>query len=306
MKPSPVWVLPVIGFCCTGAFAAEHFDFCELTSQTALRSCQMGAQSDLLLALGKCANVADPAERKACRDQGAADLKDSLLLCDAGFSVRQTGCRRLGGAPYDPAFDPADFVDKIDNPYFPLTPGTVFVYEGLTTTGFVHTEFFVTHKTVAILGVTTVEVHDTVTTDGKLTEDTLDWFAQDKKGNVWYFGENTMEMVDGRPSTLDGTFTAGVNGAKPGIVMEAHPAIGDFYRQEFDLGNAEDFAEVSSLSDAVNVPAGKFTNCLRTRETTPLEPDLKEAKWYALGIGNVLTKDLTTGDKTPLVRIEFR
>jgi hypothetical protein len=306
MKPSPVWILPVVGFCCSGASAAKDADFCGLTSQTALRSCQVGAQSDSLLTSGKCTNVADATERKACNEQGAADLKASLQLCDAEFSARQTACRRLGGARYDPDFDPADFVDKIDNPFFPLLPGTVFVYEGKTTAGFVHTEFFVTHKTVKILGVTTVEVHDTVTTDGKLTEDTLDWFAQDKKGNVWYFGEDTMELIDGRPSTLAGTFRAGANGAKPGIIMETRPAIGDFYRQEFDLGNAEDFAEVSSLSDTVTVPAGKFTRCLRTRETTPLEPDLKEAKWYALGIGNVLTKDLTTGDKTPLVRIEFR
>ena len=157
-----------------------------------------------------------------------------------------------------------------------------------------------------ILGVTTVEVHDTVTVDGQLTEDTLDWFAQDKEGNVWYFGENTMELENGRPSTLAGTFKAGVNRGKPGIVMEAHPTIGDFYRQEFDLGNAEDFAEVKSLSDTVTVPVGTFIQCLRTLETTPLEPDLKEAKWYAPGIGNVLTKDLNTGEKSKLVRIEFR
>jgi len=212
----------------------------------------------------------------------------------------------MGPQPFDPVIDPANFTDKIDNPYFPLTPGTVFVYEGQTAGGLVHTEFFVTHNTVQILGVTTVEVHDTVTTNGELTEDTLDWFAQDKDGNVWYFGENTMELIGGRPSTLSGTFTSGVNGAKPGIVMEAHPKKGDFYRQEFDLGNAEDFADVKSLSDTVTVPDGTFTQCLRTKETTPLEPDLKEAKWYAPGIGNVLTQDLTNGEKSELIRIEFR
>jgi len=220
--------------------------------------------------------------------------------------VRQTACQRLGGQPYDPVIDPANFVDTIDNPYFPLKPGTAFIYEGRTAGDLVHTEFFVTHKTVKILGVTTVEVHDTVTTNGELTEDTLDWFAQDKEGNVWYFGENTMELVGGRPSTLAGTFTAGADGAKPGIIMEARPAIGDFYRQEFALGEAEDFAEVKSLSDTVAVPAGTFAHCLRTRETTPLEPDLKEAKWYAPGVGNILTKDLRTGEKSELIRIEFR
>ena len=92
---------------------------------------------------------------------------------------------------------------------------------------------------------------------------------------VWYFGENTMELIGGRPSTLAGSFSAGVDGAKPGIVMEGHPAIGDFYRQEFALGEAEDFAEVTGLSATVTVPAGRYTHCLRTRETTPLEPDLE-------------------------------
>jgi len=164
----------------------------------------------------------------------------------------------MGPQPYDPLIDPSNFVDKIDNPYFPLVPGTVFIYEGHTAGGLVHTEFFVTHKTAQILGVTAVEVHDTVTTNGELTEDTLDWFAQDRDGNVWYFGENTMELIGGRPSTLSGTFTAGVDRAKPGIIMEAHPKKGDFYRQEFDLGNAEDFADVKSLSDTVTVPAGKL------------------------------------------------
>jgi len=306
MKTRLLLVLSVIGLTCTATRAAGEANFCKLTSQTALRSCQLGAQGDLWLALGKCDNVSDPAERKACKQQAPVDLKDALGQCNAQHSVRQTACQRLGGQPYDPVIDPANFVDKIDNPYFPLTPGTVFIYEGQTKEGLVHTEFFVTHKTVQILGVTTVEVHDTVTTNGELTEDTLDWFAQDKEGNVWYFGENTMELIGGRPSTLAGTFTAGVDGAKPGIIMEAHPAIGDFYRQEFALDEAEDFAEVKTLSDTVTVPAGKFTQCVRTRETTPLEPDLKEAKWYAPGVGNVLTKDLTTGEKSALIRIEFR
>ena len=288
------------------AYARAETDFCRLTAQTVLRSCQVGAESDSLLALGKCRNVSDPARRTQCNRQASADLKDALVQCGAQHSVRQRACRRLGGRPYDPVVDPANFVDMVDNPYFPLVPGTVFVYEGQTSAGLVHMEFFVTHQTKEILGVTTVEVHDTVTTDGELTEDTLDWFAQDKDGNVWYFGENTEELIGGRPSTLDGTFTAGVNRAKPGIIMEAHPVIGDFYRQEFDLENAEDFAAVESLSDTVTVPAGTFTNCLKTPETTPLEPDLHEAKWYAPGVGNVLTQDLDSGERLELIRIESR
>src|SRR5882762_1633835 len=306
MKIRLLVIFSVLGLTSSATRAEGTTNFCKLTAQTALQSCQVAAQSDLLLALGKCDNVADPAQRQACRQQAAADAKDALDQCRAQHSVRNGACPRLGGRPYDPVIDPANFVDRIDNPYFPLIPGTNYIYEGNTAGGLEHTEFFVTHNTKQILGVTTVEVHDTVTTNGELTEDTLDWFAQDKDGNVWYFGENTMELIGGRPSTLAGTFTAGVDGAKPGIIMEAHPAIGDFYRQEFALDEAEDFAEVKSLSDTVTVRAGKFAQCLRTRETTPLEPDLKEAKWYAPGVGNVLTKDLSTGEKSELIRIEFR
>jgi len=288
------------------SMAADQGNVCKLTAQTTWRSCSVGAQGDFVLNTAKCDNVIDATDRKACQRQASADLKDALDVCDAERSVRQTSCEKLGPQAYDPVIDPANFVDKIDNPYFPLTPGTVFIYEGQTSQGLEHDEFFITHNTKKILGVTTVEVHDTVSTNGELTEDTLDWFAQDKEGNVWYFGENTMELIGGRPSTLEGTFTGGVNGAKPGIIMEAHPATGDFYRQEFDPSNAEDFAEVKSLSDTVKVIFGNFHNCLRTRETTPLEPDLKEAKWYAPGVGNILTKDLTTGQASELIRIESR
>jgi hypothetical protein len=299
-------VVTVVGLLCVATQAEARARFCTMTAQVALRSCDAGAESDFLLGLGKCDNVADPAARADCNQQASVDLDDALAQCTAQNSSRLGACARLGEEPYDPQIDPANFVSKIDNPYFPLVPGTVFIYEGQTAAGLVHTEFFVTHRTKVILGVTAVEVHDTVTTDGALTEDTLDWFAQDKKGNVWYLGENTEELVDGRPSTLDGTFVAGQNGARPGIVMEAHPAVGDFYRQEFDLGNAEDFASVESLTDAVVVPAGSFARCLRTLETTPLETDLREAKWYARGVGNVLTQDLNTGEKSELIRIEFR
>jgi hypothetical protein len=217
--------------------------------------------------------------------------------------ARLAACERLGGAPYDPVIDPSNFIAPVDNPYFPLTPGTTFVYEGHISQGLEHDEFGVTHNTRVILGVTCVEIHDTVTTDGELKEDTLDWFAQDREGNVWYFGENTHELEGGLITTIEGTFMAGVNGDKPGIIMKAHPAIGDFYRQEFSLGNAEDFAETLSLTDSVTVPAGTFHNCQKSKETTPLETDLLEDKFYAPGVGNVLTVDVRTGDRVELVQI---
>ena len=169
--------------------------------------------------------------------------------------------------------------------------------------GFERDEFAVTHNTRVILGVTCIEVHDSVFTNGVLTEDTLDWFAQDRDGNVWYFGENTHELEDGLITTIAGTFMGGVNGDKPGIIMKAHPAVGDFYRQEFSLNNAEDFAQTLSLNEVVTVRAGTFNHCLKSEETTPLEPDLLEDKFYAPRVGNILTVDVHTGARSELVRI---
>jgi hypothetical protein len=293
-------LLAILGLIGTAGAAT---DFCQKTSQDALEGCQDNAEGDHSIALGKCDNFSDPTVRADCRSQAAADFADAKETCRDAFNARQAACQKLGGAPYDPVIDPANFIRGVNNPYFPLPPGRTLVYEGQTADGFERDEFIITRKTKVILGVTCIEVHDVVYLDGVLAEDTLDWFAQDKQGNVWYFGENTGELVDGRFVTLDGTFTAGVDNDKPGIIMEAHPKVGDFYRQEFSLDNAEDFAEVTSLNTSVKVPAGSFNNCLKTEETTPLETSLLEDKYYATGIGNVLTVDVNNGDKLKLVKI---
>ena len=282
---------------------AQGFDACARTSDEAKRSCLEAAQSNYVNALGKCTNLSDPSARQACQDQALADLNDAKQTCQAGFVVRQTACDKFGPAPYDPVIDPANFVGRVDNPYFPLQPGTTFIYEGQMPDGLERDEFAVTHNTRVILGVTCVQVHDSVFTDGALTEDTLDWFAQDREGNVWYFGENTHELEDGLITTIEGTFMAGVNGDKPGIIMKAHPAVGDFYRQEFSLNNAEDFAQTLSIDEVVTLRTRTFEHCLKSEETTPLEPDLLEDKFYAPGVGNILTVDVNTGARSELVRI---
>jgi hypothetical protein len=285
------------------AVIAQGFDACAQTSEQTRRSCLEAAQSNYVNALGKCTNISDPSTRRACQDRALANLNDAQQTCQAGFAVRQTACGEFGPAPYDPVIDPANFVTTIDNPYFPLQPGTTFIYEGQMPDGLERDEFAVTHNTRVILGVTCVEVHDSVFTDGVLTEDTLDWFAQDSDGNVWYFGENTHELEDGLISTIAGTFMGGVNGDKPGIIMKAHPAVGDFYRQEFSLNNAEDFAQTLSVDEVVTLRTRTFNHCLKSEETTPLEPDLLEDKFYAPGVGNILTVDVNTGARSELVRI---
>ncbi len=283
-------------------------NFCKETSKTMRSSCKPNVQSDYLLAKAKCNNISDSAAREACLNQAKTDMKDATQTCSDQYNARQAACDRLGGARYDPVIIPANFSTSttINNPLFPLVPGTTFIYEGDTAAGHEIDNFFVTHNTKVIQGVTCVEVRDTSKIDGELIEDTLDWFAQDNDGNVWYFGENAKQLSDGLIVGVEGSWTAGIDGAKPGIIMKAHPAIGDFYRQEFSLDTAEDIAEVISLTEPFTIPFAPFTtfnDCLKTEETSPLEPDTLENKIYCAGFGNVFTHDITAGETLPLVNI---
>lgn len=217
-----------------------------------------------------------------------------LALSGAGVSV---------AAPVLPDFDAATFVPgaPINNPFFPLVPGTVYNYVGqrqedsetVTETDTV----FVSFQTRTILGLPARVVVDDVRDDGVLMEHTLDYYAQDTAGNVWYLGEDSTEFLfddEGNPigTSTEGSWLAGVNGAQPGFIMEASPAVGDEYYQEFAPGVAEDQAEVVSLTADVTVPFGSFTNALQTLESTALEPGAFEFKFYASGVGNVLTQEL--------------
>jgi hypothetical protein len=209
-------------------------------------------------------------------------------------------------APYAPVIDPANFVVGVDNPYFPLKPGTTFIYEGKTDKGLEHTEARVSSKTKLILGVTCITVEDTVKVDGKLTEATLDWYAQDKGGNVWYFGEDTKEYLGGKVSSTKGSWLAGVNGAQPGYIMKANPAKNETYRQEYLEGQAEDMATVVSLTESGSVPYGSYKNLLMTKEWSALDhTPVYERKYYARGIGQVFVKS-SGGFQLSLMEIRHR
>lgn len=216
----------------------------------------------------------------------------TLNLCF--FLVFAAGCGEdspvidIGDEPYEPVIDPANFVAQIDNQYLPFTPGTIMIYEGESEDGSERIEVEVTQETKEVLGVTCTVIRDRVWVDGELEEDTFDWFAQDKDGNVWYFGEESKEYEDGVIVSTGGSWEAGVDGAKPGILMKANPKVGDAYRQEYYEGEAEDLAEVISLNESVSVEYGDFDNCLKTKEWNPLEPDVVENKYYAPGIGVIL------------------
>jgi len=209
------------------------------------------------------------------------------------------------GPDYNPEIDPANFVTKIDNPFFPLTPGTIFTYEGMTDEGTELNKVQVHYTTRKVMGVTCVVVTDTVWLEGVLLEATFDWYAQDKDGNVWYFGEDVDNFENGVLVDHDGSWEAGVDGAKPGYTMKAAPTVGETYRQEYYEDEAEDMAEVLSLTESVTVPYGSFLNCLRTREWTPLEPDVEGNKYYAPGIGFIFEVYTKGGnERIELISIE--
>ncbi len=286
-----------------GVGTAEAANICRLASKRLVKSCLSEVHRGLLLTQANCDNVSDSAGRDECNAEAVQDRREGLQTCKAQRRARLEACKGFGGAAYDPEIDPANFVATVDNPYFPLTPGTTLVYEGQTAEGLEHEEFTVTDNTRVILGVTCIEVRDIVRLDGEVIEDTLDWFAQDVDGNVWYFGENAKNLEEDLIVDLEGSWTAGVDGAKPGIIMKAAPAIGDFYRQEFALDVAEDLAEVLSLTEAVAVPQGPFNNCLQTADTTTLTPDALEHKFYCEGVGNTLVVDPESGERLELIDI---
>ena len=216
----------------------------------------------------------------------------AVASCTTGTSHNPASY--VEGETYQPTIEAANFVDVVDNSFFPLVPGTVYTFEGSGE----HVVVTVTHDTKEILGITTTVVHDQVTVDGAVTEDTTDWYAQDTAGNVWYMGEQTAEYENGVVTSTEGTWEAGVDGAQPGIVMLADPQVGDTYRQEWYEGQAEDLAKVFALDESVEVPAASYTGVLVTEEWTPLSPDVVEHKSYARGIGVVYEEQTQGGTAT--------
>lgn len=187
------------------------------------------------------------------------------------------------------AFDKSNFHDplKIDNKYFPLKTGTIMIYNGTDEDGKSTSDIFtVTNDTKQIQGITTRVVNDSAFVEGDLVEPTADWYAQDDSGNVWYMGEFTTDLTN-KKNPHEGSWEAGVKGARAGIIMLAEPKVGDTYEQEFAKGEAEDKGTVLSLNENVSVPYGTFSNVLKTKDFSKLEPDIVENKYYAQNIGEI-------------------
>jgi len=210
----------------------------------------------------------------------------ATIFIFAGARGASAGCA--------PVFDPSNFVTVIDNPYFPLPVGRTLVYEGMKDGQTQIDTVTVTAQTRLIDGIVATVVSDVATHDGALLEKTFDYYAQDGQGNVWYVGEDTTAFLPHGKTDTSGSWMSGVNGAVPGIIMEAHPQVPDAYRQEFLPGEAEDTAWVVQVGGTVTVPYGKLRNVLVTLEATRLEPGNYDKKVYAPGLGIVL-EDAITG-----------
>ena len=310
-----VFLMVVFQMFSSPAIAADSA--CSETSTFAQNACQNSATEAYNLALGKCENVAEN-KQDACEAKAKADRSLALNECRDQFDARQEVCKELGGGPYLPnGIKPFHFVSELTgNTYFPLTPAT-YRYKSFAPDGTVteKDKVKVTGDTRTILGVTCRTVRDIVTDpDGNVTEDTTDWYAQQDNGIVWYFGEIAQQFEDGILVGIEGSWTAGKDGAKPGFIMLANPKKGDVYRQEFALGDAEDMARVVEtglskipLPPGVNLPNGVHGPYLHTQDFSALDPGSVlegqyEDKYYAPGVGLVLTV-APDGTKEVLVSI---
>lgn len=207
---------------------------------------------------------------------------------------------------YNPVINPADFTTNITNKYSAWPIGKKMVYEQRNKDGLEKIEITVTGETKVVMGVTTLVYFDKVWLNGVILEDTRDYLAQDRQGNVWYFGEDVDNYEDGVLVDHEGSWLAGVDGALPGYWMKANPTVGETYRQEYRPGIAEDMAKVVSLNERVVVPDGNFTGCLKTYDFSPLIPDLQEHKYYCPQVGGMaLEVDQVSKDKTKLIDVLF-
>lgn len=228
----------------------------------------------------------------------AAALAAALALAGAmGLTATAAGASTVRP-------DGRQFSARIDNPYLPMRPGTRMVYRSSDGGERGREVVHVTRRTKLVGGVRVRVVRDRAYLGGRLVEDTRDFYAQDGRGNVWYFGENTKTLENGRVVSTEGSWRAGRDGARPGIVMEAHPRVGDRYQQENAPGVAEDRAKVLSRHAWATVPYGTFTGLVETKEFSPLEADVVEHKFYLRGVGSILEREVRGGsERLALVRV---
>jgi hypothetical protein len=306
--------------------AAEARAYCSATAEIQFHACTAEARDDFRVGRAVCLNLADPAERSECFAENRDGRDEARELCSEQLAARKALCSEIGEARYDPSFEPEDFDDDFtdltsSNPYFPLAIGNRWELAGDETI-----EIEVRDATKLIEGVTCVVVNDRVEVDGRVVEDTDDWFAQAKNGDVYYCGEEVKDyefFAGDDPEapelvSIDGSFKAGRDGDKPGISVPGAPIPGAVYRQEYSAGNAEDAARVLSadydygedpdLDQLVPQDLAELLcsdDCLVTHEFSPTEPGAFGRKYYAPGIGFFLETGPAEGAVVQLVGCNF-
>lgn len=288
---------------------------CSSAAVSLRQACAVDTVDDLFESTAICTDIANDDDRTECLADAAAERAGADDECDDVFDARLALCETQNDAAHEPMFGPAfaaNFVNPLEigdtvpvNPWFPLKTGNRWVYAGDGET----IDVEVTAETKLIDGITCVVIVDTASEDGNVVEITRDWYAQDLDGNVWYCGEIARnfelfeddvppdpELVD-----IDGSWKAGRDGAEPGILLPFSPQVGDVIRTEVLFGEAEDVIEIGSITATESSPGGScVSTCLQTIDTTPLEPDVEELKYYAPGIGLIVEIDVETGDRVEL------
>ncbi len=232
----------------------------------------------------------------ACGNDGDTSASTTTAATDTSAPGAEPVVDPGDGGNYAPQIDPADFVDRIDNPYMSFLPGTRWVYEGDSDGEPERIEIVVLEDTREVMGINATIVRDTVYVAGELVEDTYDWYAQDRNGNVWYLGEDSKEYENGKVTSAAGSWEGGVDGALPGIVMPADPTPGEAFRQEYYAGEAEDMAEILEVETSLTVPFGAFDQVIVTEDWTPLEPETIEHKYYAPEVGKLREEKVAGGE----------
>lgn len=307
---------------------------CSATANALKFACKAEVTDDYWVALANCLNVSDPWDQDDCQVEARQTRHEERGVCGEQYDARLALCGSLGEAVFEPditpmmvggqilpLFDPANFPDDPTqtmgsaNPYFPLVPGLTWIYELREDAEVVERiTLTVEHEIKNIGGVNCLTLRDVVREgddeDAPIVEDTFDWYAQDLDGNVWYCGEISLnfEIFEEDPdpqvelTDVEGSWKGFRDQAKPGVIMLAEPKVGDVYRQEMALGDAEDAAEVISVSETENVPAVSCAgSCLLTKDFTPITPGEFEYKYYAPGVGTMLEIDPETGERLELV-----
>jgi hypothetical protein len=201
--------------------------------------------------------------------------------------------------PYAPVVSASELSPSLTHELFPAPAGARWTYEAKKPDGTERIEIEVLPEKKSVWGTSATVIRDTVFLDDEMIEDTWDWYAEDASGNVWYLGEETYEYENGQVVCECGAWESGVDQALPGVIMLADPRVADAYRQEYLKGEAEDYAEVVSLSEKVTVAAGSFTGCLKTRDRSAIDPSNEAFKYYCPGVGTVLEEE--DGERVELI-----